>query len=91
MFYSRDSNISGLSNLINRFKLTSKFIGVFCLTVLSPSISRYKRLIVVFFNVIMVFFWARVSLRPLTVAAASSTMSIILLCVVTLRLYYSLA
>jgi energy-coupling factor transporter transmembrane protein EcfT len=91
MFCSRDSNISGLSNLINRFKPTFELTGVFYLIVLSPLISHYKRLIIVFFNVIMVFFWARVSLRPLTVVVASSTMSTILLYVVTSRSCYSLA
>jgi hypothetical protein len=49
MFYSRDSNIGGLGNLINRFKLTSEPTGVFYLIVLSPSISRCRRLIIVFF------------------------------------------
>jgi hypothetical protein len=49
MFYSQDSNIGGLSNLINRFKPTFKLIRVFYLIVLSPLISRYKRLIIVFF------------------------------------------
>jgi hypothetical protein len=58
MFYSRDSNISGSDNLINRFKLITSFklIKVFYLIILSPLISRYRRLIVVFFNIIMVFF-----------------------------------
>jgi energy-coupling factor transporter transmembrane protein EcfT len=91
MFYSRDSNIRGLGNLINRFKPTSKLIGVFYLIILSPLISRYKRSIIIFFNVIMVFFWAKVSLRPLIMVAASSIMSTISLYVVTSRLYYSLA
>jgi hypothetical protein len=49
MFYSRDLNISKLSNLINRFKLTSELIKVFYLIVLLPLISRYKRLIIIFF------------------------------------------
>jgi energy-coupling factor transporter transmembrane protein EcfT len=91
MFYSRDSNIRGLGNLINRFKPTFKLIRVFYLIVLSPLIFRCKRLIVVFFNIIMVFFKAKVSLRPLTMVVASSTMSTILLCVVTSSLYYFLA
>jgi energy-coupling factor transporter transmembrane protein EcfT len=90
MFYSRDLNIRGLGNLINHFKPTSKLIKVFYLIVLLPLISRCRRLIIIFFNIIMVFFWAKVSLRPLTVTIALFTMSINLLCVVTLRLYYSL-
>jgi hypothetical protein len=56
MFYSRDSNIRGLGNLINYFKFTSKLIEVFYLIVLSPLISRYRRLIIIFFNIIMMFF-----------------------------------
>jgi hypothetical protein len=91
MFYSRDSNIRGLDNLINYFKLTSKLIRVFYLIILSPLISRYKRLIIIFFNVIMVFFWARVSLKPLTVVIASSTISTISLYVVISRSCCSLA
>jgi energy-coupling factor transporter transmembrane protein EcfT len=90
MFCSRDSNIKGLGNLINCFKPTSKLIRVFYLIVLSPLISYYRRLIIVFFNIIMVFFWAKVSLRPLIIIVASSTISTILLCVVTSRLYCSL-
>jgi hypothetical protein len=84
MFYSRDSNIKGLGNLINRFKPASEFTGVFYLIVLSPSISRYKRLIIV-------FFWARVSLKPLIIVVASSIISTISLYVVTSRLCCSLA
>jgi Flp pilus assembly protein TadB len=93
MFYSRDSNIRESGNLINYFKLitSSNLTRVFYLIILSSLISHYKRSIVVFFNVIMVFFWVRVSLRPLTVAVASFTISTILLCVVTLRSCYSLA
>jgi hypothetical protein len=49
MFYSRDSNIGGLGNLINRFKLTSKLIKVFYLIILSPLISHCRRLIIIFF------------------------------------------
>jgi hypothetical protein len=49
MFYSRDSNIGRSGNLVNHFKPTSKLTGVFYLIVLLPSISRYKRLIIVFF------------------------------------------
>jgi hypothetical protein len=58
MFYSRDSNIRGSGNLINRFKLITSFksVGVFYLIILSPLISYYRRLIIVSFNVIMVFF-----------------------------------
>jgi hypothetical protein len=91
MFCFRDSNIKGLGNLINRFKTVSELIKVFHLIVLSPSISRYKRLIIIFFNVIMVSFWAKVSLRPLIITAALSSISIILLYVVTLKLCYFLA
>jgi energy-coupling factor transporter transmembrane protein EcfT len=91
MFYSRDLNIRGLSNLINHFKPTSKLIRVFYLIVFLPLISRYRRLIVVFFNIIMVFFWAKVSLRPLIIVVALSTMSTILLYVVTSRSCYFLA
>jgi hypothetical protein len=55
MFCSRDSNIKGSGNLINRFKIIiSEFIRVFYPIVLSPSICR--RSIVVFFNVIIAFF-----------------------------------
>jgi hypothetical protein len=58
MFCSRDSNIKGSGNLINRFKavISSKFIGVFYLIILPPSISRCRRSIVVFFNAITAFF-----------------------------------
>jgi hypothetical protein len=58
MFYSRDSNIKGLGNLINRFEavISSELIKVFYLIVLSPLISRCRRSIVVFFNVIIMFF-----------------------------------
>jgi energy-coupling factor transporter transmembrane protein EcfT len=85
MFYSRDLNIRGLGNLINRFKPTFKLIKVFYLIVLLPLISRCRRSIIIFFNIIMVFFWAKVSLKPLIMAVASSTMSIISLYVVTSR------
>jgi hypothetical protein len=58
MFYSRDSNIRGLGSLINYFKLiiSSKLVDVFYLVILSPLISHCRRLIIVFFNIIMVFF-----------------------------------
>jgi hypothetical protein len=58
MFYSRDSNIRGSGNLINRFKLITSFkpAGVFYLVILSPLISHYRRLIVIFFNIIIMFF-----------------------------------
>jgi hypothetical protein len=58
MFYSRDLNIRGLGNLINYFKLitSSGPTGVFYLVILSPLISRYRRLIVVFFDIIIAFF-----------------------------------
>jgi hypothetical protein len=56
MFYSRDSNIRGLGNLVDRFKSAFKLIRVFYLIVFLPLIFRYKRLIVIFFNVIMLFF-----------------------------------
>jgi hypothetical protein len=57
MFCSRDSNIRGSDNLINRFEAAvspSELIKVFYLIVLSPSV--YRRSIVVFFNVITAFF-----------------------------------
>jgi hypothetical protein len=83
MFYSRDSNIGESGNLINCFKPTSKLIKVFYLIVLSPLISHYRRLIII-------FFWTKVSSRPLIIVVALFSMFIILLCVVTLKLYYSL-
>jgi hypothetical protein len=58
MFYSRDLNIRGSGNLINYFKLITSFklIKVLYLIILSPLISRCRRLIIIFFNIIIVFF-----------------------------------
>jgi hypothetical protein len=58
MFYSWDLNIKGLGNLINYFKLITSFklIKVLYLVIFSPLISRYKRLIIIFFNIIIMFF-----------------------------------
>jgi hypothetical protein len=58
MFYSRDLNIRGSGNLINYFKLitSSGPTGVFYLIILLLLISRYRRSIIVFFNVIITFF-----------------------------------